>query len=71
MKQIMAINAELVAALEAGYLYALGTAHDQHRMRNQAALCAMRDAICLETGRGAQDVQETFEELAILSKVQS
>jgi len=62
--------ANLLAALETAYIFALGTQHDLHRVRNQRALCDMRDAICSATGRDHQEVQEHYEVLAIIKKAQ-
>jgi hypothetical protein len=48
-------------ALEAGYMLALRMPFDSLRIRNQAALCAMRDALAAATGRTSEDVQNDFE----------
>lgn len=59
---------DLLQALEAGYIFALNHPHDAYRARNQETLCAMRDAICKATGRDSQDVQEDYEERALIAR---
>lgn len=51
----------LLKALECAYIYALGTAPDSHRIKNQGTLCCIRDTIAEATGRDSQSVQEHYE----------
>lgn len=66
---LQAVNshAALLAALEAGYLYALQS-DGVLRIKNQATLIMMRSAIADATGRTDQDVQDDFESRAALAK---
>lgn len=51
--------------LKQAYLVLLSMPHSGLRARNQGVFCALRDAIASETGRTAQDVQDTMESLAL------
>lgn len=66
---VRAVNnhAALLAALEAGYLYALQW-DGVLRIKNQETLSMMRSAIADATGRTDQDVQDDFESRAALAK---
>jgi hypothetical protein len=52
-------------ALQRAYMEALQMPHGAVRLRHQGLLCAMRDAIALETGEDAQTVQDSFESMAL------
>ena len=51
--------------LQQAYVLLLQMPDSGVRARNQAALCALRDAICKETGIGAQEVQEAHESMVL------
>ena len=63
------MNELTLQALEAGYLLALQMPHDALRVRNQTTLCLLRDAIAEGSGRDSQEVQESFEEMALKMKL--
>lgn len=52
-------------ALQQAYMAALSMPHSGVRVRNQAALIALRDAIAEETGYSAQEVQDSFESMEL------
>lgn len=52
-------------ALQQAYIEALKMPDSGVRIRNQAVLCTLRDAIAAETGEDAQTVQESFESMAL------
>lgn len=58
----------VLAALRAGYLFALQTPHNVVRIRNQQTLCLLRDSIAELEGRDPEEVQNEFEELALLAR---
>ena len=58
-------------ALQQAYLTALQMPHSGVRARQQAVLCALRDAIVAETGIEAQEVQESFESMALQIRLAS
>lgn len=47
------------------YVLLLQMPHGGVRARNQAVLCALRDAIVAETGHEPQEVQDSFESIAL------
>jgi hypothetical protein len=60
MKEIKAFN-----ALYQAYLLLLKMPDSGVRVRNQSALCALRDAIASETGMTAEEVQNEAESTAL------
>lgn len=58
----------LYEACKSGYLLALQMPHDALRLRNQAILCQLRDAIAAYEKRSERDVQEEYEERALIGK---
>lgn len=60
---------ELYLALRTAYVMALKLPHDEFRLRHQWALCQMRNALAEYEGREAQEVQEDYEEVALLERV--
>lgn len=62
-----ALIGQLLEALEAAYMLALQMPHDALRIRSQAELCAMRNAIAAATGREAEEVQNDFEARAAIA----
>jgi len=55
----------VLAALREGYLYALRSPINAHRIQNQEALCQMRDALAVAEGRTEEETQALYEELAL------
>ena len=62
--RLHAVAPALLAALREGYLYALRSPVNTHRIRHQAALCQMRDALAVAEDRTEQETQEFYEALA-------
>jgi len=52
---------DLILAFERAYLALLRTPHDALRVKNQAGLCACRDALAHLRGWEAQHTQEYYE----------
>lgn len=66
--EIVTKNAKELAALELlqkAYIALLQMPDGMVRLRNQGTLCVVRDAIVAETGVPAQEVQESFETIAL------
>lgn len=62
---VRAVNshADLLAALQDSYAVLADIKNNwpnRHTQEGQALLCKMRDALCLATGRDAQDVQDEY-----------
>lgn len=58
-----------LVALERAYLLLLQMPDTALRLRNQETLCHVRDAIAQESGLPAQEVQESFESMAVQMKL--
>jgi hypothetical protein len=67
-EEVRAAVAESHAALCVGYLLALQLPDSALRIRNQRALCQMRDAIAKFENRDQQAVQEEYEERALMAR---
>lgn len=63
--RLQTVAPALLAALREGYLYALRSPVNVHRIRHQAVLCQMRDALAVAEGRTEQETQEFYEALAL------
>lgn len=61
----------ILAALRAGYLFALQMPHNVVRIRGQGTLAQMRDAIAAFEQREPEEVQNEFEELALKEQLKS
>jgi len=55
---------QLYLACKQGYVLCLRMPNDYLRLRNQATLCALRNAIATFEERSEEDVQNDFEYLA-------
>lgn len=57
-------------ALEKSYLILLQIPHDSNlRLRALGALCACRDSLAELCGKSEQEIQETFEERALIQRI--
>lgn len=64
-KATMNNERKALVALQQAYILLLQMPHGGVRARNQETLCALRDAIVKETGIEAQEVQDSFESIAL------
>lgn len=56
---------QALEVLKQAYMLLLQMPHGKVRARNQEALCALLHAIAKETGHEAQEVQDSFESMAL------
>jgi len=61
------LNGLMFEALTTAYLAMLRAPHGEWRVKNQAALCACRDAIAESLGQTSQQIQDRYELMARLA----
>lgn len=67
--RLIAAAPKMLATIKAAYLLALQIPHGALRLKNQATLCELRDAIALATGENEEDIQDEYESLALAKAV--
>ncbi len=60
---------DALEALQRAYMALLQMPHGGVRARNQGVLVALREAIAAETGVDAQEVQDSFESMALQIRI--